>query len=1465
MHFFSQVSIFTHIMIKCARVYAKKAVILYREIKDTFSIMKKVLFIFALNMLAVSMWGLGTNTFTLPSGNNYYSAYEVVKTNPNNYNWVQTNGSPGNSGSSYTAPSSWLDGGSGKPGYGYINVQSGRTVSFYVKNCTSVTVLGAANSSTRTLNLSVTNNETEVGSVATITGTNIQQLTYGTALDATKSYVITISASSAHNGKFHQILFVGGSSTGGGQGGGGETTTTYTITYDVNGHGTAPAQVTGATALPATLPTLTESGWTFGGWFTDQACTKAAVAGATISANTTLYAKWTQDSEQGGGQQGGSSTDCGELIKVVLSGNKAATQTVTGTVGGIAGVKNMGSSSPYKLNSDGAYVYIKLADGHYFQAEDVLTIDGSKAMEIHTGDVANGNSTMLDRTANPSNGVITYTLPKSLPANTNTLSVYRSSGSYNGTLTYMKVNRTCTGPVISTDATLSDLKVDGVTITGFAPTITTYNVTIPATQTTAPVVSATKNDTKAADPTIQQATLPTVGHPTTATVSVTAEDGTTTKTYTINFTRAELSHDADLKDIKVNGTSITGFAVGTTTYNVTVPFSATTNTTVTATTNNTAASAVVTGPNAVTGTATIVVTAEDGTTTKTYTVNITKAPASNDATLRELKYNGTSVPNFSAATLTYSVVLPYTTTTAANVTATANYSAANVQITQPTAAAGTATIVVTAENGTTTKTYTVTFTVADEPIAPVVPEGFHSPGQYTWDKADGGYGVPFVNYNNAQYEVYYVNRDNASSPKLDISTDNIDKGGYEVATGTDDKNFASTDGWLKGNTNGRGGETGFSAQDEFKQSIHCIKIQENYTITLKVCGYSEFALVAKDNNGDASKNRHLVVKIDGQEQTQTLNSKNYTIRRYTMSTDQHTIVVTGTGSSDSKIVAFSLKVGTTPTQPQPQLVKMGGNDTQHVTITQAIKPITYVVKYNRQTELHWAGQKMDSISLITKGHGTKYDTLQVSGKALCNSGTYTYHIVTYKDGVAYDSIPGRITAYTKIDRYTPDSLVEGFTGEAIEDIQFRYYALSADSVTLTWNRVAPAGISGNGANGIYTITGTPTQTGDFPFTISVKSDNNIVGMLRVQNSELGEHPILYLYKNSFDNAFYQNTKKNYNLIARKAKSTLRETAQYAAYDMIIISEDVDANNEEVMAAAEGQIAKPVLNMKGFTYAADRLCWGDPDNGSISNTQIIVMQPTHPVFAGLNATEGGEIQILDTVTGKGLMPVKVEKDQSVCLATAAIRGRDYTSDGKQQTFLHEIPAAQRNGQKYLLFPLAAASSDKLNANGKKLLQNCIDYLKNNSVSPVVLPELQIASFAVGSTAAAIDQTDNTIELTMPAGTDLTAVTPVVTVKDSKTHAEPKRWNKDGITVDLSNDYMGLDYIVTDYINVRVYTVYAHVENPEGLEEIYAEGEWINIYDIQGRKIMTTNESLHQLSLDRGMYIVVTTRGSFKILR
>lgn len=69
---------------------------------------------------------------------------------------------------------------------------------------------------------------------------------------------------------------------------------TYSITYHNNGHGTAPANVESATNLPNPLPTMSETGWNFDGWFTDEALSVAAVAGVALTANADLYAKWTE-------------------------------------------------------------------------------------------------------------------------------------------------------------------------------------------------------------------------------------------------------------------------------------------------------------------------------------------------------------------------------------------------------------------------------------------------------------------------------------------------------------------------------------------------------------------------------------------------------------------------------------------------------------------------------------------------------------------------------------------------------------------------------------------------------------------------------------------------------------------------------------------------------------------------------------------------------------------------------------------------------------------------------------------------------------------------------------------------------------------------------------------------------------------------------------------------------------------
>lgn len=82
-----------------------------------------------------------------------------------------------------------------------------------------------------------------------------------------------------------------------------EAPTTFTITYNINGHGTAVNPVTNATALPAVLPTLTEEGWEFEGWYLDAACTTKAEAGKNITEDTTLYAKWKEKKTENPGDK----------------------------------------------------------------------------------------------------------------------------------------------------------------------------------------------------------------------------------------------------------------------------------------------------------------------------------------------------------------------------------------------------------------------------------------------------------------------------------------------------------------------------------------------------------------------------------------------------------------------------------------------------------------------------------------------------------------------------------------------------------------------------------------------------------------------------------------------------------------------------------------------------------------------------------------------------------------------------------------------------------------------------------------------------------------------------------------------------------------------------------------------------------------------------------------------------------
>jgi uncharacterized repeat protein (TIGR02543 family) len=219
---------------------------------------------------------------------------------------------------------------------------------------------------------------------------------------------------------------------------------------------------------------------------------------------------------------------------------------------------------------------------------------------------------------------------------------------------------------------------------------------------------------------------------------VTSQDGTARSTYTVKVTRAG-STDASLSALAISsGTLSPGFANGTTSYATTVANSVS-SITVTPTRNQANATIAVNGTPVTSGSASsaialsvgsntinVVVTAQDGTTTSTYAITVTRAPeaASANASLSALALStGTLSPVFDSGTTSYSVSVANSVSTGFTVTPTkSEVNATTVQYlgaTGATAFTGALSVgdnvirtLVTAQDGTTTSTYTVTVTRA---------------------------------------------------------------------------------------------------------------------------------------------------------------------------------------------------------------------------------------------------------------------------------------------------------------------------------------------------------------------------------------------------------------------------------------------------------------------------------------------------------------------------------------------------------------------------------------------------------------------------------------------------------------------------------------------------------------------------------------------------------------------------------
>lgn len=128
------------------------------------------------------------------------------------------------------------------------------------------------------------------------------------------------------------------------------------------------------------------------------------------------------------------------------------------------------------------------------------------------------------------------------------------------------------------------------------------------------------------------------------------------------FYRIPLNNDATLSDLQVDGETIDGFSSEIYSYDVELPFGTTVVLTVTATANDVNAGHVVNDASSLPGTTEVVITAEDGTTQQTYSVNFTVAseneptaaaptptePAENVKSLFSNVYSNVTVDTWSA-------------------------------------------------------------------------------------------------------------------------------------------------------------------------------------------------------------------------------------------------------------------------------------------------------------------------------------------------------------------------------------------------------------------------------------------------------------------------------------------------------------------------------------------------------------------------------------------------------------------------------------------------------------------------------------------------------------------------------------------------------------------------------------------------------------------------------------------------
>lgn len=303
----------------------------------------------------------------------------------------------------------------------------------------------------------------------------------------------------------------------------------YAVSASANTGGTASVSPSGSVAegTSVTFTATANDGYVFSKW-SDNSTENPHIV--TVTGDLALTALFAAQGETSTLFSANIVTAPSSVVTVSASGN-ADMADYASVSGGTMTFYNANTKEYNVINANSTYMKFG-SNKHYYEIDlNTALAEGDVISYSTTDEYEISFTTSANIATTPATTSHTYTVTSGDGlANATTIYIWRASGN---TTIFSNLTITREGPstpVASTDATLSDLQVNGTTVDGFNAETEVYNVSLPYGTTAVPVVSATKNDS-GANVTITQASSASG----TATVAVTAEDGITTKTYTVNF------------------------------------------------------------------------------------------------------------------------------------------------------------------------------------------------------------------------------------------------------------------------------------------------------------------------------------------------------------------------------------------------------------------------------------------------------------------------------------------------------------------------------------------------------------------------------------------------------------------------------------------------------------------------------------------------------------------------------------------------------------------------------------------------------------------------------------------------------------------------------------------------------------------------------------------------------------------